>query len=408
MEQKTKYKSEQKANYASEQAPIESSSEWYPHTALAAAAQTPMRAVADASSDPDEMPEGYSDLRGVIPDDVAELLPEGFFDKNIENVGQAVKEMSSPGALIGLLLKLLSGGMGSALYLFVALTSLAALSALVGSAGDGLLHGGLSDTVSYAVSLAVTVAVSGLQYGRISAISGFFASLRTLMMALLPMMGALYLSGGNAAAAAVNNSTILIWLDLLDVLVSSWLMPAFCICTALAVSETFCSGEMPGLSALSSLIKRSIIFVLGLCGTLLAAALGTQSILAAAGDGVSARTVKFVAGNMIPVIGSTVGDTLRTVAASTKLLRSTVGVAGIIMIAVMLMPTLVSLLLTRFAFTSAATVGEMLGCKKEVRFMREMASLYGYVISAAAICSILFIFALTVFSVTSSAVGGAI
>ncbi|MCQ2353676.1 MAG: stage III sporulation protein AE [Clostridia bacterium] len=354
------------------------------------------------------MPDGYLDFIASVPEDVAELLPEGFFSDDLDDVGQAVEQMSTPGKILEFLLNLLSGGMGSALSLFAALTSLTALSALIKSAGEGIISGDLSDTVSFAASLAVTVTAAGLQYGRISALSVFFSSLRTVMASLLPLMGFLYLSGGNAAAAAVNNSSVILWIDLLDILVSSWLMPAFCICTALAVSESFCSGEMPGLSAVSSLIKRSAVFVLGLCGTLLAAALGTQSVLAAAGDGVSARTVKFFAGNMIPVVGSTVGDTLRTVAASTKLLRSTVGVAGIVVIAILLLPTLVSLLLTRLAFSSSAAVGELLGCKKEVKFLNEMASLYGYVIAAAAICSVLFVFALTVFSVTSSAVGGAI
>jgi hypothetical protein len=118
------------------------------------------------------------------------------------------------------------------------------------------------------------------------------------------------------------------------------------------------------------------------------------------------HAVKFLAGNMIPVVGGTVGDTLRTLAASVKLMRSTVGVAGIVALSFLLLPTLIELFLTRFAFNTAAAVGEMLGCKSAVRLYREIASLYGYVIAAAVLSSVLCAFALTLFALGQVALGG--
>jgi hypothetical protein len=109
---------------------------------------------------------------------------------------------------------------------------------------------------------------------------------------------------------------------------------------------------------------------------------------------------------MIPVVGSTVGDTLRTLAASVKLLRSTVGIAGILTLALLLLPFLIELLLTRLALNSAASFGEMLGCKNLVRLSREIASLYGYLIAAAAMAAVLCVLSLTLFAVGSTAIGG--
>jgi stage III sporulation protein AE len=136
------------------------------------------------------------------------------------------------------------------------------------------------------------------------------------------------------------------------------------------------------------------------------ATLSAQSILASASDSAGARAVKFLAGNMIPVVGSTVGDTLRTLAASVKLMRSTVGVAGIVALALLLLPTIIELFLTRFVFNTAAAVGELLGCKSAVRLYREIASLYGYIIAAAALSSLLCVFALTLFAIGGVAIGG--
>jgi len=136
------------------------------------------------------------------------------------------------------------------------------------------------------------------------------------------------------------------------------------------------------------------------------ATLSAQNILASASDSAGTRAVKFLAGNMIPVVGSTVGDTLRTLAASVKLMRSTVGVAGIVALALLILPTVIELFLTRFAFNTAAAVGELLGCKGEVRLYREIASLYGYIIAAAVLSSLLCAFALTLFAIGQVAIGG--
>jgi hypothetical protein len=174
---------------------------------------------------------------------------------------------------------------------------------------------------------------------------------------------------------------------------------------ALTLADSFRTGE-GSLSGIVGSIKHTLTFIFGLCGTLLMASLASQHVIAAAGDNAGARAVKFLAGNMIPVVGSTVGDTLRTLAASVKLLRSTVGIAGILTLALLLLPFLIELLLTRLALNSAAAFGEMMGCKNLVKLSREIASLYGYLIAAAAMASVLCVLSLTLFAVGSTAIGG--
>ena len=105
------------------------------------------------------------------------------------------------------------------------------------------------------------------------------------------------------------------------------------------------------------------------------------------------------------MVGSTVGESLRTLATSVKL-RSTVGVAGIVTVALLLLPFIIGLFLTRFALSSAAAVGEMIGCKSIVKLYRELASLYGYIIAAAAMASLLCVLSLTLFALGSTAIGG--
>jgi stage III sporulation protein AE len=351
------------------------------------------------------MPPDYDNFLGAIPDDVAGLLPDGFFSGDADKVASAVGEAAGVDSLIDMAINALSGGMGSALSLFASLVVLLALCVLVGASGESL-SGSLSGGASFISSLAVAASVVGLQYGRFEAVGAYFANLRTIMTSLVPVMSMLYLSGGNVSNAAVTNTTFVLCLDLIGILVTGLLMPAATVCLAIAMADSLQIGKAPSLSGVADMIKKVITFVFGLASTLFAASMGVQSVLAASSDSVGARAVKYVAGNMIPVLGSTVADSLRTVAASTKLLRSTVGVAGIVVLGALLLPTLVSLWLTRLSLFAAAAVGDMLGCSREVVLLRQVASIYGYLLGAAAMTALLFVFALTVFAVTSSAAGG--
>ena len=197
----------------------------------------------------------------------------------------------------------------------------------------------------------------------------------------------------------------LLQINLIELGTTALVIPSVSVCMALTLSDALRAGKS-SFAGVVSAIKRTLTFIFGHCSTLLMASLSAQSVLAAAGDSAGARAVKFLAGNMIPVVGGTVGETLRTLAASVKLLRGSVGVAGIIAVALLLLPMLIELFLTRLVFNSAAAIGEIIGCKTEAGLYREIASLYGYIIAAAAMASLLCIFSLTLFAVGSVAIGG--
>jgi hypothetical protein len=80
-------------------------------------------------------------------------------------------------------------------------------------------------------------------------------------------------------------------------------------------------------------------------------------------------------------------------------------VSGIILVALLLLPTLVELLLTRALLNLSATVASMLSCDGEAKLLSEMASLHGYLAAAAAICAVTFILALTLLMHSAVAIG---
>jgi len=131
---------------------------------------------------------------------------------------------------------------------------------------------------------------------------------------------------------------------------------------------------------------------------LLLAMLGSQTILGASKDTLAMRSAKFAAGSMIPVVGGSVAELLRSVSASVGYMRSAVGICGVLLLLLLMLPTLVELLLARATWQICSFFAEILGCDGEKRLLDEFASINGYLIAAVAICSSVLFLTFTLFT----------
>lgn len=342
------------------------------------------------------------DLRDALPEDIEKYLPEGFFSEDISEQAAAVRSAAGGAGMLRAALRSLEGGIFDAVRLFGLLLSVTMAAALLGAIAEGAGGRGMLPTVRFVINICATLATTAAQYTQFEVVADYFERQRLIMAALLPLMGVLWGMGGNSGGAVVGNSVLLLWLEVIELLTTSCLLPAAAVMTAIAVA----GAVLPNIrtSGLSAAIGRAVAGVLGLAAFLLGAALGAQTVISSAADRFSFRTAKFFAGSLIPVVGSTVGDSLRTLAASVGLLRSTVGTAGIVLLILLLLPTIVSLALSRFAFSLASGVAETMAQDSLARFFKDAAAVFGLLLAAAVISALVFVFAMTVFALTSAAV----
>ena len=142
--------------------------------------------------------------------------------------------------------------------------------------------------------------------------------------------------------------------------------------------------------------------------TVFGAVMAAQNLLASKADNLAGRTAKLAVGNLVPVVGSAIAGTLGAVSSSIEYIRSSVGVIGIISVILMVVPTIVTLLLTKLILSLSAGAAEILGCSREGKVIGELVGINGFLLAAACICSVTFIFLLTLFAKCASAVGGGI
>ena len=350
----------------------------------------------------DQMPEEYTDFLESIPEDIRELLPEGLFSSNSEEVGEGVREMSDFSYLLRTVLSLVGLRIGDCVRILAPVCGLLLLSAVCNALKSSFRSENVGRAFSFCATLVITVSLLTQSYGCIESVTAYFSRLNALTAAILPLMGALYAIGGNVTAAVASSSGLSVYMTILEELIGKSIVPFCGICMAFALVNALDPTLRTG--TLLSTLKKNYTTALTFLMMLLLAMLSAQTTLGARSDTLAMRSVKFAAGNMIPVVGGSVSELLRTVSAGVGYLRGTVGICGVLLLILMLLPTLVELLLLRMTWQLSASLADLLGCDGQKKLLDEFASLLGYLIAAVSICSSVLMLSLTLLTHCASAI----
>ena len=349
------------------------------------------------------MPDEYNAFLDSIPEDIRPYLPDGLFSTDSESVGEAVREMSDFSYLFGTLLSLIGLRLGDCVKILASVCALLLVSAIFARIRTSFQSEGIGRAFSFCSALVITLSILRYSYTSLESVTEFFSSLNTMTSAILPLMGVLYAIGGNVTVAVATSSGLTVYLTLLEELVGKSILPFCGFCMALALIGALDSSLRMG--TLLSTVKKNYTTALAFLMMLLLAMLASQSTLGARSDTLLMRSAKFAAGNLIPVVGGSVSELLKTVSASVGFLRGTVGICGVLLLLLTLLPTLVELLLMRLTWQLAASLADLLGCDAEKKLLDEFASLLGYLLTAVCICSSVLLLTLTLLTHCASAIG---
>ena len=343
----------------------------------------------------ESIPEEYLELIDSLPPDVSDNLPQSMYSQDIDEMGEAVANMSTASSVLSFIASLVSLGIKDATVLLATLLGIIVLSAVFSTFKTSFESESISRAVSISSSCAVFGSVIFTMSEHFDRVGELFDNLALIVNGMIPAMSVIYAMGGNVVTAVNSSTTLYVFIAFCEDICRTSILPVAALCTAFCL----CGAISPDvkLGGISSAIKKGYTFVLGLIMTVLVAVLSAQTVLSASADGISARAAKLVAANVIPIVGGSIGETLRTVAASVGYIKSVCGVGAIIFIFILVLPTLVTLLLTRAVFIISVSIADVLGCEREGRLLSELSSVYGMLIAVISMCSVMFVLALTVF-----------
>lgn len=351
----------------------------------------------------ESVPDEYHALLEQIPPDLLDLFPSTLFSDKSEDIGDAAREMSSFSYLLTSILSLLGLRLGSATALLATVCGILILSAVFRAFQASIRSEQIEKAVSTVSTLAILVTILSQGYLGISTTAAYFTKLNGITSALIPLTGVLYAMGGNVSAAVASSSGLSIYMTLTEQLIGRSILPFCGIIMAFGMMNAI--DPAIRLGTLSATVKKNYTTFLAFLMMLLSAMLAAQTVLGNTGDSIAMRSAKFAVGNIIPVVGGSVSELLRTVSAGISYLRSSVGVCALVILLLTVLPTLVELLLVRLVWQIASSLGDLLGCEKEKKLLDEMTSLSGYLITAVAICSSVLFLSLSLLIHSATAYG---
>lgn len=344
------------------------------------------------------------DIGQGIPESFYDDIPPGILSGDYDTAVDSYYQLSDPDYIYNAVLKASKNGIISFLRLCASLIGVVILASVIRVLSDGFISSKTKNAFSLCTDTAIFAAFVAEGYTGIGEAIEYIENLNVFITGVAPATAALYASGGNIKTAIVSTAGFMTFLAVSNGVCNIALRIVSSFCLAM----TLCTALAPELKFknMISFVKKNFVSTLGFIMMLLLFSMSAQNILSAASDSISARTAKFVVSNIIPVVGGSVSDTIRTLSTSISFLRKTIGIGAIIIILIMFIPHIVGLFLTRSAYNLSGAIADILGCERQGAFMREISGIYGYIIAVTSMCSIMFIFALTLFAGSAVAVGG--
>lgn len=337
------------------------------------------------------IPDEYHQMLEQLPDAIQDHLPDDVLSYDPETLSTAWQALSSPRALLGFVISRVSEGWQRYVSLFLQLCGILLLRGVYNGASSHIKGATMTAGSQLVCRVALFTLIVAQAIGGLESVVAFYHDLTQLTTAFLPLMGAMYAMGGNVGAAMANHANMILSLSMTDWLGGQTILPLFSLCLAFCLLGAFGPSIAGRMSVVTGKIKKWYTTLLSLIVGLLTASLGAQTTLAVRADNLRFRTLRFAISSSIPVVGGGVADMLRTAAGSIGWLRGLVGIGGVILLFLLLLPQLLHLILTRAVYNLAGDVGAWMGCDGEAALLREVAGLFGYLLAVVALSCITFL-----------------
>ncbi len=282
---------------------------------------------------------GGDSLQRQLPADVQALLaelqvdirsPESFTALSLERVFSA----------FGRMVQLQSSGPLQAAVTLLAATVLSAMfSGLEGITERPALRQSYHTVSVLAIAGVLLPAVCAL----VEQVQRAVDSARVFLLSFVPVYGGVVAASGGVASALSYQTTLLAAAELFGQLCHGVVLPVLTVSMALGCTGAVAEGFR--LDAISATLHRLILWGLGLFSTVFSGVLSVQQMVAAAGDSVSRRAMRFSLSSFVPVVGGVLSEAYATVLGCAGLLRSSLGCFGVIVTVLTVLPPLLNCVL---------------------------------------------------------------
>ena len=336
------------------------------------------------------------DLPGGIPS----LDGEEMYNDTVEKLVSG--EMSlNPANVLSMLADDLLGEVrecaGNVTVLFI----IAAISGVINAVSKSFGGKSVSEAAFFACFTLMSAAAlkcftAAMEYGSdvVTAMTDFITKLSPLLMLMIA-------SSGYAASAAAFQPVMSGAVYVVSIIIEKCLMPLIVFGAILSVAGSI--SDKVQLSGFCKLVKSVSKWIMAAVITIFTGISAIYGFAAPALDAVSSRTLKFAMGSLVPVVGTFLSDTLETVVGGTRLIKNSVGTAGIVVMCVICLIPILKITAIQLMLKLTSAVAEPLTDKRISSMMWEMSESVTAIFAVVVMAAVMFILNI---SIMLAATGG--
>lgn len=198
-----------------------------------------------------------------------------------------------------------------------------------------------SEPLNIVIGCAVAITVFASSAGVISQGMSAVETTSDFMLALIPVLAGIITAAGNPTLALTYGSFAMAAAQAAAQTAGNIIMPLCGAFSAFGVSASL-SPELK-LTKLADMIKKLTIGVLSFVAAAFSAVLGLKSLLAGSADTLASKGIKLALSSAVPIVGGALSDAYSSIIGSVSLLKSTVGVFGVIAVVMIDLPVVLQL-----------------------------------------------------------------
>lgn len=179
--------------------------------------------------------------------------------------------------------------------------------------------------------------------------------------AFIPVFCSIVVASGGITTGFSTNTTLLILAQGLSFISSNVFMPIVNCYLALGVTSSL-RYEL-NLDKLLSSVKKIITTCISFVSGVFVSVLSVKTAVAGRADMLGLRSIRFAINSVVPVIGSSISEGLLSIQAYSSLIKSSVGIVGVMAVVLVFLPSIIEVVLWRISLTLCVIVSDVFGDK---------------------------------------------
>jgi len=231
------------------------------------------------------------------------------------------------------------------------------------------------------MALGILASAFSIGAGAIGRMTSFTGEFFPLILALLTALG------GITSAAILQPATVFLTTGI-SLFYKGFVMPLIILLTVFTLINHF--SQTIKLSGFCSLLKSIVKWGIGIGLTVFIGIVAMQGLLGSSFDGVSIKTAKFTIDKFVPIVGGLFAQSVDVVVSCTLLIKNAVGIAGVIIIAAIVISPAFAILAHYFLFKLTGAVLEPIAGGEMGKFVQEAADVLMMLFIAVLAAAVMF------------------